>query len=101
MCRLVDCEGNVVLTMQGNLVLNADADTLAVVHGRSVRTLDETELGSVTSHGRFFDDRPREVVIVLDELRDTMGALLGRFEDASPVERGLLALVYGPLVIGR
>ena len=101
MARLVNCDGNAVLTIAGNRICGPKRDPIAKLDGRCVRTLSGDSIGNVTIQGRFMDGVASEVVVVGLELRDAMGQLLGRFEDATPVERGLLALVYGQLVTGR
>ena len=101
MAQLVDHDGNVVLTIVGDGIFGAPGDPVAKLDGRCVRTLSGDSIGSVTPQGRFMDSVALEVVVVGLELRDAMGQLLGRFENAAPVERGLLALVYNQLVTGR
>jgi hypothetical protein len=98
MARLVDPEGILILNLAGCEIIDAKGKAIAIVDRFSAATPDGEPLGSVTLQGRLVEGGPSEVVVVVRELRDAMGTLLGRFEDASPAERGLLALVYGQLV---
>ena len=98
MASLQDRDGTVLLHIQADRILDSGGQVIAIVEGRGVRTTAGVQLGRVTSHGRFIDGEPLELVVVVKELRDAMGKFIGRFEDATPAERGLLALVYGQLV---
>ena len=98
MASLKDKSGNVLLRIQAKRILDSGGEVLATIEGRGVRTTAGVHLGRVTPHGRFVDGEPLELVVVVKELRDAMGKFIGRFEDATPAERGLLALVYGQLV---
>ena len=98
MASLKDKDGNVLLQMQADRILDSGGQVIAIVEDRRVQTTAGVQLGRVTSHGRFVDSAPLELVVVVKELRDATGKFIGRFEDATPAERGLLALVYGQLV---
>lgn len=99
MARLVNRDGNTLLAIVGDQICGPQKDPIAKLDGRSVRTRSGDSIGKVTSHGRFMDGFDLELVVVGLELRDSMGQLIGRFENATPMERGMLALVYGQLVV--
>ena len=101
MARLINRDGNTVLAIVGDRICGPQRDPIAKLDGRCVRTGSGDSIGKVTSQGRFVDGVVSELVVVGLELRDSMGQLIGRFENATPMERGLLALVYGQLVVGR
>ena len=101
MARLINRDGKTILAVVGDRICGPQRDPIAKLDGRCVSTLSGDSIGNVTSRGRFMDGVVSELVVVGLELRDSMGPLIGRFENATPMERGLLALVYGQLVVGR
>jgi hypothetical protein len=95
---LFDTQGNLILRIEGQQIFDADGNLLALVENRIVRSPKGGLLGRVTPQGRYLAGAPTEVVVVVDELRDVMGKLVGRFENSTREQCGLLAVVYGQLV---
>ena len=84
MADLVDGNGNTVLRLESERIIDAQGRLLAVVEGRTALSPTGSLLGAVSPQGRLIEGESLEVVVVIDELRDAMGAFIGRFERATP-----------------